>query len=273
MIRALDGFIGNLHSFLGRPHKPEPGSLASEELKDAHWGEVARDAQLRAVLSFEFALRSLESLPSLCDPATDRAICACLTARALIEACATAAWASDPSEDLPGRCGRYFALRYASLVEQRSFARVTGHLADAELRLDEAVNQARRLGVRERFEANNPLKRIGLGPHVPNATPLCKDELGMEFQYRLFSAVAHGQPWAIQYLAYRIGVKVDQDMQLIERATHPWLSCYICLSAINAIKIPARNLWSWFGWDREGLDLSIGAAIEHIVMRSHQNLR
>jgi hypothetical protein len=171
-------------------------------------------------------------------------------ARGTLESCATLLWLLDTSSTTDVRLGKSLSLRRDDLAEQVKYFRMKGHsdqsgaetLAKrAETRSASLEATAKARNIQVIYDKNGAVRGFGEAlPSIIELTELC----GMELDYRVYSGVAHGKPWASLPIGYQVVSKniVTQNldplhaMTLLAASLDLWLRC-------------AGRLFAYQGWD------------------------
>ena len=189
---------------------------------------------------------------------------ACWTSiRSMMEPCSIAAWLLDPQIDARARVSRVFALRYEGLTQQQKFARSINQ-PDAEIqkigdRINDVEQAAVNLGYSTVLDRNG--RRIGIGERMPGATDIIGDQLDDESTYRLLSAVAHGQHWAVRQLGFHSVDSNDNPdsvgnvpTQAFERTVNVNGIAFLGLHGALAFAHTLWNQYHYFGWNPDSIE-------------------
>ena len=95
------------------------------------------------------------------------------------------------------------------------------------------------------------LKRNGIGVPMPSVTELIARLFGDEPSYRLQSAMAHGHPWALQRLGYRLDENDDGISGYVKLRQHitPTVVGYLSTRSVRAWVRPVWYKCRQNGWD------------------------
>ena len=269
-IESLENLIDEIGIFLQRwSSGPVPDSQGVTELKSFQRSESVMTAYSQGIVLAAAARdHSKAFIRTAVEPAQTFAPWTCV--RAVLESSALAAWLLDPVIDVRARVQRSFALRYEGLDQAVKFVRVAGSQSDVDeriKRIDAVEQDALNLGYPKVMDKQGK-KRISIGQLMPSATALVKEVLDKEFEYRLFSAVAHGHQWALIQLGLRPVEQqaiepndeseipewntVAQNTHLSEQHIRPNDVIYLSVTAATAL---TKSFWftcQLFGWDAEG---------------------
>ena len=177
-----------------------------------------------------------------------------------METSSFAAWLSDSSIDLPERKKRVLQFRFGALVEQKKCAESDASKTEIQRRIDSLGVECSTNGIE--VKTNNLGSVTGLKPAKPGATQMIENELGMATTYRVLSAVAHGQPWALQQLCH-----TEVDPSAYGRTKdRPALSSHmepvsVAFLAVTCAKATATAFWSYskfMGWPELAIRNMIG---------------
>lgn len=175
--------------------------------------------------------------------------------RSMLESSCLAAWFLDPSIDAQKRVSRVFAHRYDCLEKQLTFGNATKRPA-VEIEkikdgMDELEREAVSLGYAALIDKNK--KRYGIAERMQSATDLIESILEDGVMYRLLSAVAHGQHWAIRQLNFSLtGASSDDDgvaTTAIEKSVNLEGLAVLGSCAVRAFTKPIWYQCTYFGWD------------------------
>lgn len=269
-VQGLENLIDEISIFLQDwANGPTAHSPGVRELKSSQCSESVMTAYSQgAVLAAVSIDQSRACIKTLDEPGQTFAPWTCV--RAVLESSALAAWLLDPLIDVNTRVRRSFALRYEGLDQAVKFVRVAGNQADVDeriKRIDEVEKDALNLGYSRVLDKQGK-KRIGIGQLMPSATALVKEVLDKEFEYRLYSAVAHGHQWALIHLGLRLMDQeevesndeasrmsewsaVAQNTRILEQHLRPNDVVYLCVAAATSITKPFWFSCQLFGWDTE----------------------
>lgn len=178
---------------------PVPGSKAISELTTFRM-ESVQTSYAQGSMLIEVSAEQITSLVrSLTEPVLT--IAPWTSARAIIESSALASWLLDSTISAKDRVQRSFAFRFEGLSQQVKFARASGlEMEKALKRIDYVEEDAITLGfsiIKDKIG-----KRIGIGQLFPTMTNLVCSVLNEEPAYRLFSALIHAHPWAMQQISF-----------------------------------------------------------------------
>jgi hypothetical protein len=164
--------------------------------------------------------------------------------RALLEASALASWFLEPGITADERARRSFAFQFDGLKQQMTFRRACKSegidVKALEMQVDALDDAALRLGIEKILDKNG--KRSGLGVRLPGHTELIKSVFKDEASYRLQSAMAHGQHWALLTFGYMRPENDDGKSELVTVKKQISASAvgHLCSRAVRAI---ARPVW------------------------------
>ena len=187
-------------------------------------------------------------------------------ARSVFEPCAIVAWLMDSKSDGFERLGRVFALEYKGEEERRKFYASTPFQEleeNSKDRIDSLVKKATSLGYTCPRNRKGHLTG-GIHTAVPNATSMIRKCLGQreEEWYRFLSGAAHGHPFAVYFLGYKIvrGLKMAVQHENEDGTA---------LSGLNATMAYAKAVWSYgnyMGWDRSNLTGALEKVADALAM-------
>ncbi len=264
---SLSAAIQESHELLARlgtsldafGHDPMSGSVASNELT-THFADHAKSAYAQGTALIEIAADQLSGLiRAFVEPVLTLA--PWTNARAVLEATSISLWLLDNSIDVSERVRRSYAFRCEGLNQQVKFLRSAKlpQLTDAEARLSNVLDQARREGIETTL--NEAGKSIDLSRPMPSITDLVRDQLDDEPSYRLFSAVTHQHLWAIQQL----GFKTIQNASgvFLQKSVRFSSILYLFNVTLRALRKPLECKCRIFGWPVSG----IGMMFEHTLLK------
>ena len=170
--------------------------------------------------------------------------------RGVLESAARALWLFDADIESGERVARGMSLRHQGLDSQRKLASLpaaSNEHTDLALekitgRIREMVTKADEDGVETLL--NRHQKVIGFGSRMPTRVELVRRIPDGEFDYRLFSAVCHGDSWALIKVGFQ---KLDRENFVIKQGK-PMILSYVC---VRAIEYFAQALWAQayiYGW-------------------------
>ena len=183
----------------------------------------------------------------------------------MLEPCALASWLLDPLIDAHTRVGRVFALRHKWLEQQLKLALADAHpenylqeIQRIKDRSDEVAQDALKLGFDPIF--NKKGKRTGIGERMPSATEVIKLMLDEEFMYRFFSAIAHGQSWALRPIILGFvpegnpiqGIG-EGHVTMFEKIVNVDCLALFGVTMTSAFAKPVWHQCNYAGWDKERL--------------------
>lgn len=236
---------------------PEDDSPAGRQL--SIWeGEEIRTAFAQGSLLLESTAEHMVSTARLLEEPI-QTVSPWTCARGSLESAAFGCWLMDPTIDARQRAGRTFAFRFEGVNEQLKVARLAGSDAAVkrgEARLQSIEDRATELGFG--LLRDGRARRIGIAVRMPSATGCIAQELGMEFEYRVFSSVAHSQPGAISMLAFEATDLGEPT--LLEKSLSPAAATFIMARSAQALHRIVRTRATFMGHDTTALD----AAVERV---------
>ena len=227
---------------------PARGSQIDREL-----GELPDPEQLETSLSLgvqalEHAADHLFALPDACVIPV-KPFAAFTLARGVLESAATALWVFDSDIEKKERVERGMSLRLIGLEDQRKWSRTSPAGPDTDevtRKITSRIEDMTRAAVARGVEPHrNRQEQVdGFGSKMPGRLELVSRVPDGEFDYRLFSAVAHGHSWAL----IRVGFKPSGKQNMAVKSPEPIALVYVCS---HAIEFFARALWAQvylYGW-------------------------
>ena len=208
---ALDGILSESASLINASnHEPVKSSVADNELNSFKRPICIKTAQDQSYILLESASDYMSCLiKSLTEPV--ETIAPWSLTRSILEASALSIWIGNPNLSAEERVNRSLALRLNGLLEQ-------DRLAKNEISMDgppkeqfiKLLNLAEELGAETKVKDGIPTK---LGTHFPSTTDLCGIELNDSKAYRILSAMAHSQAFAMQQLGFQIIGPSEDDSE------------------------------------------------------------
>jgi hypothetical protein len=184
--------------------EPPAGSPLALDLASATRPESIATAVSIGDLALEYAADHLSAFARLMSEPIE--VLACFTCiRSMLEMSAIGAWVLDPAISSHDRVQRVFAKRFEGLEQQLKFGRCSSldarKISDIENRIQHIESEALLAGYpKYRSPKNGRITAVGMP--MPGATDMIRDVLDDEWLYRLLSAVAHGEHWAIVQLGF-----------------------------------------------------------------------
>lgn len=221
---------------------PVGGSIAAREKADRALADQLDAAYSQGNVLFESAAdHAFAACRLLTEPVQTMAPWTCL--RGGLEASALASWLLDAAIDSRERVSRSFALRYGELRQQSKIATDESTRNLITSRIDEIDSEARSLGYRPVLDKKNRL--IAVGQLTPSATQCISTILDEEVLYRVCSAVAHGQWWALSQLGFR---RSDNGADLV-KSLNSDVAAYLVAQITEVLSRPAWAMARLFGYD------------------------
>lgn len=227
---------------------PARGSRIDRELGELPDPEPLRTSLSLGAQALEHSADHLFALSDACvSPVSPFA--AFTLARGVLESAATALWVFDTDIEGKERVERGMSLRLVGLEDQKKLSRTTPAGPDTDEvtrkitnRIEDMITAAGARGVEPH---RNRRERVdGFGSKMPGRLELVSRVPGGEFDYRLFSAVAHGHSWSL----IGVGFKPSGEQNLAVKSPEPIVLVYVCSRAIDFF---ARALWAQvylYGW-------------------------
>jgi hypothetical protein len=169
--------------------------------------------------------------------------------RAALECAALACWLIAEGQNSEVRVQRALGYRYASLNEGLKLYRAIGNanaIIKSELALDRLEDQAVHYKLAVKTKNGN---RTGVGIPPLLKTAMAKEMLNAEVEYRLLSAMTHGQHWASMALGFK---RVQgEDGPLLEKHMPLWAVPYLAQVGFKAFCTPLLMKLRSYGWPEE----------------------
>ena len=247
--------LGSGAAEIVRRHSSQPAEDSQANREQASY-VVPRAATLAwgtANILIEFGAAHVSGFVRLAEePMNIEASFTCV--RSMLEACAIAAWLTDPSIEAHERAGRTYAHRYEGFVQQLKFGEASKQpkktMDTLHARIDAVEQEAIGAGFKKLLDKKG--KRCGIGRHMPSATDIIENVLRDGMTYRLLSGVAHGHPSSLTKLVYQIvddRLPEEATMVLLEKIAHPTTIAFLGFKIFSAL---SRALWNqahFCGWD------------------------
>lgn len=256
---GLNSLLDETKFFVQKYHgQPVQGSKAEIESTTCKDHTVVSTWSIGLQL-IEFGGEHVSALTKLMtEPAEVIACCTCV--RSMLESCSMSAWLLDPTINASERIKRLFAYRYSSMTQALKFLVSQNQPADKidyqKQRIDLVEQEAISLGYAPVLSGKNV--RIGIGQLMPGATAMIDDVLKQGGHYRVLSAVAHGQHWAITQIGY---TSVAQDIDhhgttctAFAKSVNVEVLALLCKWAFDALAIPVWRLTEYFGWEQLAIE-------------------
>lgn len=232
-------------------HNPMEGSVAAREKTIKDNSEKLLTAYYQGSLMFEVVMDHFSSLTrSFTQPV--HTISPWTTIRSLIESSTIGLWLLDSKIDPDERIARSVKFRCEGLLQQVKFGRASGDDVEIEPsinRYEEVLGEAEELGLEiVRYDSG---KLEHLRYEMPPITKLINSQLSLEAEYRLFSAITHAHPWALQLLSFQ-KANVPGKL-LLEKNLSVESIQYIGAFIFKVSSAPIIEKCKLFGWPFEGL--------------------
>lgn len=261
-IKPLSHFIDSTQSILTQQaFQPEPESIAAEEIRAFARPGAIQTVHAQATLLLECVADNLGAFRKA-GLAPMQSMAPFVSVRASLEAAALICWLFDKGIDANERVGRSLALRYHGLSEQLKYINV----ADRD-QAQSVVSQVAKLKEYSRslgylIRKNKKKEVIGIHQVMPGMTYLISHWLHKDADYRLLSAIAHAQLWAVIQLSFspvdlpeeamtQIGKGPGQPMQ---KTLSPNLVRYLSRVGIESLHQSLMSIFLLFGWDTGKID-------------------
>ncbi len=234
MIDALEELLeesSRLLTSLGT--EPVPGSVAANERLEWRDGDDVATAHNLGLFLLESGGDHAFALARALRPPQYLAIASWTCARAALESAAYGLWVMDPSITLRDRVARGFACRHESYLQFSRAAAASGD-ADGVAKIADIIDslEARACELGYSRLHNTKRKRIGVGVRYPGATDCIRDQLDMEYEYRLFSGVAHSLPSSVMQVCFRPVAGVELA---VEKHLPPEYAAYLLRRTTHAL--------------------------------------
>lgn len=237
--------------------RPLSGSQAAAEQES--WGDdvLLKTAFSQGHLLLESAADHMSSVERLLhEPIQTIAPWTC--ARGTLESAAYGRWLFDSRIDASARVARSLAMRYEGVAERLKIERLVGDqsaVANSENRLNYLEQQATALGLNRIVDARG--KRIGVGIRLPSATDCIAAQLNMEFEFRVFSSMAHVHPSALAMLGFAAADPVVPTV--LEKDLSGPAAAFLLVRSAQAVRAIVRSRAELFGHSIVGLESAVAA--------------
>lgn len=264
------------HLAVAYKHEPVAGSNAAADI--SRFPEAADTAYSQASMAITLAqdhMFALErALQEPISPYAPWSLC-----RVVVESTATAMWLLEMDISAEERISRSMNLRLSGLEEQRKIlqdAIKSDNQREEELSrgLDHVRGQKEAILADAKVrgvptKTNSKQRVIGFGSGLPSKTSLVESQFGDSVVYRLLSAAAHGESWAMIVLGstiQRTRKKMGLEPELtLEKALY---------LIVNSIPWYTSAVWRFFtlhGWDLAALASTLDSQYDLAYLK--QDLR
>jgi len=230
---------------------PMEGSIVARERINKDNSEKLLTAYSQGSLMFEVVMDHFSSLSrSLTQPV--HTISPWTTIRSLLESSAIGLWLLDSKIDPDERITRSLKFRCEGLLQLVKFGRASSDNDEIEPsinRYKEVLGEAEALGLEIVQYDSGKLEH--LRHEMPSVTDLISSQLSLEAEYRLFSAIAHAHPWALQVLSFQ-KANVPGKLMLEKNLSVESIQ-YIGAFIFRVSSAPILEKCKLFGWPYEGL--------------------
>ncbi len=218
--------------------KPAPGSQVERERREVPDQEALQTSLSLGEQALEHAADHMFSLSEACMTPV-KPFAAFTLARGVLESAMRVLWLLDANIKWDERVTRGMSLRLQNLDSQRWFAaRRSEHpdlvVKQIDERVAKMVTQADNMGVTVR---RNKSRVTGFGSGMPRWGELTRRIPDGESDYRLFSAVYHGAPWAV----IEVGLEKSDRENFAVKSAKPMFLIYLCSRSIEYL---AHALWA-----------------------------
>lgn len=281
VIDAFSGFLSGIRKLQpGLGSQPIEGSIADTERRGFPQPELLIDAYGIAGLMIESSADHIDTfVRTITGPIASFPGCTCV--RSMLEPCALAAWLTEPDIGAGERASRVFATRYDAIVEQSKWASAAypgkSFRADTDARIETIEREAARLGYGPVRDQNG--NRIGIGCRKPNATTLIADMLGEAAAYRLLSAVAHGQHWALSQIGFEQEDPTGSTrpaetvpVRTLRKTARPEVIAFLGVCALRSFARPVTSMLKYGGHDTGPFDRLIETTYDLLRVPKAQRL-
>ena len=179
--------------------------------------------------------------------------------RGLMEMAALSIWLLSVKIEEIERTQRILTYRWYALNEELKYAHTTNDLKY----ISSVVNRINKLQQDAELVSILPVcdKKgitIGYGERIPPRTVIINNCLNGESIYRLFSAISHGQSWAIIQSSFReqtSNIEVYEKVKgsILEKNINPIAYMFLCIKSIEYLTRAEKEQFLYWGWDEKPL--------------------
>lgn len=258
LMEIIRTYIEKSKSIINAREQPDENSQAKTELRiEAYKDYIAYALSIGIVLR-EVAVDNLLGIQRvLTQPIMSFAPFVLL--RGLIEMSAMSIWFHSIGINEIERTKRILTYRNYALQEELKHAHCVN---DQELsrkileKLQKLEEKASLIFVEAKRNIKNEI--IGYGISMPTKTQIIKECLDAEAYYRYFSAISHGQPWAMiqsSFKEQKSKVMVFEDVQgsIMEKNISPISYFFLCQKSIEFLTKAEIEQFKYYGWDEKPL--------------------
>lgn len=254
----LDEFLVESSKLINYYHNESTeNSIATIEKNTFPNRELVETVHYGGILSMESAVDHIMAFRDLLkEPAKTISPWTCI--RGALESSALACWFLDPTTDVKERISRSFAFRFYGFKQQIKFLQLDKNaqkeILTVKTRIAEVEHTAINYGYSKVINKNGEID--GIAQRMPEITRLIGIMLGKEGEYRLLSAVTHGQHWALIQMGFKvISVKTPEGRVIkgLEKNLDPRFGLFCTHIVITSIAQVLWNLWRLYGWNIKDL--------------------
>ena len=211
---ALQSLPGDLHPHLAKGKRPPHGSVSSKELTEAksspEMSSLIVGATKLAAAKLDAAKDQIKALALLQDDLSLK-FARAGPARSILEASSAVIWLLGGDEGAQHRAQRFVRLKRGELKEERKLANVQGELEQEDPEVRNAMREAIEISNEEIKGFEKLVHQLELESLDPiSQTDLIRETLDMEFEYRLYSNLAHSAGFVILHMQH-IFAESDKD--------------------------------------------------------------
>ncbi len=216
---ALEGILSESATVINAiAFVPLPGSIAHAELQSFSHPLSIKTAQDQSYLLLESAADYLSCLiKAITEPV--ESIAPWSLTRSVLESAATSIWVGSPIISASERVNRSLAFRLKGLQEQVRLAKAEPSIeGPSSVYFNRLIEVAADVGAEVKIGSGGIPTKVGT--HFPTSTDLCDSQLGEATTYRILSALAHSQPFAIQQLGFKVRGPSADDAERVDAEKH-----------------------------------------------------
>ncbi len=266
-VKALQDFLDQTSLVWNdQGDKPAQNSIAAKEVESFERPISIKTAYSQASFLFEAATDNSSALvKTLTEPIETIAPWGC--ARVVLETSALATWLWDERIEACERAERSLVYRHEGLRQLLNFARSTEGFFDpitTKKRMKDVENIALQLNF-----AKIEKDQVVFLQTLPTETEIIGDMLKKKAVYRLFSAMAHGQSWALESLSFIETPESKKNIPLdggkyLEKNISMKAIIFLCRETVINLSAPILMKFKLFGWDSKPMELEINKAIQEM---------
>jgi len=236
---------------------PNTGSIAAKELQNFKKIESVQNVYKSSFLKMDCAADHLMLMIKGFTPPV-MTLAPWVNVRSILELCAHVSWVLDLEINIETRVNRIFAIRYDELKQQKVISEIRNNRSRPDEKQTDAIKKRMKIVLDDGLTLGCPeIKNhkgitVSIGERMPLITDLVKVTLDREFEYRMTSAIAHGDIWATTQMGYQQNKKIasnEKGITPIEKHITPEAIFYAFHISISAFSQCFWYWWKLYGWD------------------------